>query len=62
MYNLNQKIFVAIELPVSSPVSAKVTEVALTSGIELVGASKNAAIGIEPFGKISNCVPSLVNT
>ena len=43
------------KLPESSPVSANVAEVALTSGIDVVGAVKKAAIGVEPLGKISNC-------
>ena len=47
-------------LPLLSPVSANEAEVALTSGIDMVGAVKNAAIGVEPSGKISNGVPSLV--
>ena len=50
------------KLPESSPVSAKVAEVALTSGINLVGDVKNAAIGVEPFGNISNCSLSRVNS
>ena len=48
-------------LPASFPVSANVAEVALTLGINRVGAVKNAAIGVEPFGYISNCWLSLIN-
>ena len=48
-------------LPVSSNVSANVAEVAFTSGIDMVGSVKNAAIGVDPLGKISNCSPSLVS-
>ena len=49
------------KLPGSSRVSANVAEVALTSGINLVGDVKNAAIGVEPLGNISNSSLSRVN-
>ena len=48
------RLRIILLLPASSRVSANVADVAFTSGIDSVGAFKNAAIGVEPLGKISN--------